>query len=188
MQGVGAILKVKHRQWSGGGVCSQYDCHCHCQQLPAHMFTACLAAIPHNNPPPSPTTQWKVTLTPVSCFPMVSSPGQKLSLTNVHACDCTSDLFSGTQVKQVLQLATQSLQYLLSCFRAGDVSRQEQKMRSDLARFKQQVLSQRDASALQLRRLQQAMPAADSTSEAATVLSASTASSKSLSLHGVYRL
>ena len=54
-------------------------------------------------------------------------------------------------------------------------------MRSDLARFKQQVQSQRDTSALQLRRLQQAVPAAaDSTSEAASVLSASTASSKAL--------
>ena len=53
-------------------------------------------------------------------------------------------------------------------------------MRSDLARFKQQLQSQRDTSALQLRRLQQAVPAADSTSEAASVLFASTASSKPL--------
>ena len=68
----------------------------------------------------------------------------------------------------------------MSCFRAGDLNRQEQKMRSDLVRFKQQVQSQRDTSALQLRRLQQALPAADSTSEAASVLSASTASSKPL--------
>ena len=71
--------------------------------------------------------------------------------------------------------------FLILFFRAGDVGREEQKMRSDLARFKQQVQSQRDASALQLRRLQQAVPA-DSTSEAASALSASTASSKPLSL------
>ena len=50
-------------------------------------------------------------------------------------------------------------------------------MRSDLARFKQQVQAQRDAAALHLQRLHQVLPA-DSTSEACSALSASTASSK----------
>lgn len=59
------------------------------------------------------------------------------------------------------------------------MGRQEQKMRSELAHFRQQLQAQTDASALQLQRLQQqAAPAADSTSEAATILSASTGSSK----------
>ena len=63
------------------------------------------------------------------------------------------------------------------CCRLGEVGKQEQKMRSELARFKQQVQAQRDASALQLRQLQQASPAG-STSEAVSALSASTASSE----------
>lgn len=71
--------------------------------------------------------------------------------------------------------------FLSTCCRAGEGGRQEQQMRADLARFKQQVQAQRDAAALQLQRLQQVLPV-DSASEAASALSASTASSKPLTL------
>ena len=77
-------------------------------------------------------------------------------------------------MQSILEL---SLIIAFAICRLGEVGKQEQKMRSELARFKQQVQAQRDASALHLRQLQQPSPA-DSTSEAVSALSASIASSK----------
>ena len=63
--------------------------------------------------------------------------------------------------------------------RLGEIGRQEKKMKSDLAHFKRQLQAQRDAAALELRRLHHphATPGG-STSGPASALSASMASSK----------
>ncbi|KAL0029933.1 hypothetical protein WJX77_008191 [Trebouxia sp. C0004] len=64
--------------------------------------------------------------------------------------------------------------------RLGDIGKQEKKMRSELAQFKRQLQAQRDASALELQRLQRPSPSlGGSTSVPASALSASTATSLS---------
>ncbi len=63
-------------------------------------------------------------------------------------------------------------------FRVGDIGKQEKKMRAELAQFKRQLQAQRDASALELQRLQHPSPSlGGSTSAPASALSASTSSS-----------
>ena len=65
-------------------------------------------------------------------------------------------------------------------FRVGDIGKQEKKMRAELAQFKRQLQAQRDASAMELQRLQHPSPSlGGSTSHPASALSASTASSNS---------
>lgn len=64
------------------------------------------------------------------------------------------------------------------CCRVGDIGKQEKRMQAELANFKRQVQSQRDAAALELRRLQRPSPSpGGSTPASASGLSASTASS-----------
>ncbi|KAL0053187.1 hypothetical protein WJX82_002174 [Trebouxia sp. C0006] len=64
--------------------------------------------------------------------------------------------------------------------RVGDIGKQEKKMRAELAQFKRQLQAQRDASALELQRLQHPSPSlGGSTSAPASALSASTSSSLS---------
>ncbi|KAL0036198.1 hypothetical protein WJX79_007778 [Trebouxia sp. C0005] len=64
--------------------------------------------------------------------------------------------------------------------RLGDIGKQEKKMRAELAQFKRQLQAQRDASALELQRLQHPSPSlGGSTSVPASALSVSTASSLS---------
>ena len=65
------------------------------------------------------------------------------------------------------------------CCRVGDAGKQEKRMQAELAQFKRQVQSQRDAAALELRRLQRPSPSPGGfTPGSASGLSASTASSE----------
>jgi hypothetical protein len=86
------------------------------------------------------------------------------------------------QARGQTQVGGDQSHYKLCMFRLGDIGKQEKKMRSELAQFKRQLQAQRDASALELRRLQHPSPSlGGSTSVPASALSASTASNNTQS-------